>query len=139
MTSPKPSDEFINIIEAIKSSGAKTVNAKEFVLQESNVIFLKHDVHSRIDNLLDIATYEYNNNINSTFFIMANHQFSKKYYKDKNFNKLLLEFIDKGHQIGLHFDLHDIILRYGQFYSEIKEITDYYFNEGINILSLINI
>ena len=125
--------EFLNIIEAIKSSGAKTVNVKEFVLQKSNTIFLKHDVHSRIDNLLDIATYEYNNNISSTFFIMANHEFSKKYFKDKSFNNLLLEFIDKGHQIGLHFDLHDIILRHGQFDSEIKEITDYYFNEGINI------
>lgn len=127
------SDELINIIEAIKSSGAKTVNAKDFVTKENNVIFLKHDIHTKIDNLLNIATYEYNNNINSNFFIMANHEFSKKYFKDKDFNKLLLEFIDKGHQIGLHFDLHDIILRRGQFDSELKEITEYYNSEKINI------
>jgi hypothetical protein len=133
MTSSNLSEEFINILEAIKSSGAQTVNAKEFVIKESNVIFLKHDIHTKIDNLLDIALYEYNNNINSTFFIMANHEFSKKYFKDKGFNKLLLEFIDKGHQIGLHFDLHDIILQRGEFDSEIKEITKYYHNEGINI------
>jgi hypothetical protein len=127
------SSEFINIIEAIKSSGAETVDAKNFVEKKTNVIFLKHDVHSKIDNLIDIASYEYNNDISSTFFIMSNHDFSKKYFKDKSFNNLLLKIISKGHQIGLHFDLHDIILRRGRFDSEVKEITTYYINQGISI------
>ena len=65
-------------------------------------IILRHDVDMSIDKALEMAIFEFNMNISSTYFFLLTSNFYNllnKENKDK-----LLQIKNLGHQIGLHFD-----------------------------------
>ncbi len=68
----------------------------------SKTLFLRHDVDFSIDFAHSLAKFEFNQNVQSTYFFMLT---SNMYNLFSNYNRTLVKNIaEMGHKISLHFD-----------------------------------
>ena len=100
-------------------SGYKITPLKEYKLNYDKHILLRHDVDFTLENAVNFSKIENELGIRSTYFIRLH----AKNYNPLTINnsKLLYNFLELGHEIGLHIE------------------PDYYKNMGLNPIEHINI
>lgn len=70
-------------------------NFKKFVI-------LRHDIDFKLEDALEIAKIEKDNDINSTYFVLVSSDFYNVFSLKSS--QILKDIISLGHEIGLHFD-----------------------------------
>ncbi|MGA2120624.1 MAG: hypothetical protein ABSG49_01120 [Methanoregula sp.] len=66
------------------------------------VLFLRHDLDVSVEGALDMAKFEFNQNIYATYYVRLNTEFYS--LKDTSTFNALQKILDLGHEIGLHYD-----------------------------------
>lgn len=93
------------LLLAIKQKSLIVTFAEAMVKnKDASVTIVRHDIDLCLAKALEVAKFEYQNNIESSFFIMTKNPL---YSLEENKNKKIIREIEElGHEIGLHFDPH---------------------------------
>lgn len=93
------------LLSAIKQkSSVETFEEAATKSDNTPVTIVRHDIDLCLAKALEVASFEHQNGIRSTFFIMTkNPLYSLEESKSR---RILREIEDLGHKIGLHFDPH---------------------------------
>lgn len=96
-------DHYFDVLESAKKSH-KIGPIKDFYKLQKNTHFLipRHDIDFSIDNALEMAKLENEHGITATYFILLHCQYYNA-LSDNNINKIK-QFLEYGHEIGLHYD-----------------------------------
>lgn len=94
-------DSYIELIDLLKNKGYEFTNYIDYENVEKPVIF-RHDIDNSLEKALELAKIEYNNQINSTYFVLLSTDFYNIFSKSSF--EILSQIINLGHDIGLHFD-----------------------------------
>jgi hypothetical protein len=86
--------------------------------ENKKYIILRHDIDFSIDSALIMAALEHNMGIRSTYFILLHSTFYNPLTEDSI--KKLSEFVEMGHEIGLHYDPNFAMVQ-----NEVELLTGY--------------
>lgn len=93
---------YLNLINYIKGDMilfSDIVNNTEKYIESKKFFCIRHDVDADLDDAVRLAKLEYNNNIQSTYFLLH----GSKYFEYSNvFLRKVKRIVDFGHDIGLH-------------------------------------
>lgn len=89
------------LYHALRRSGYQTVNYHNYRSSEK-VCILRHDVDFDLKKAMEMARFEYSNQVESTYFILLSTDFYNVFSADSQ--KMLKGILSCGHDIGLHFD-----------------------------------
>ncbi len=124
-------------LKKLKNNGA-TFGFPESIIPQyyanhKTAFILKHDIHHDLRRAVLFAQAEAEAGIQGIYFMLGPHELNANYY-DSPLNWQCLQYIQSlGHKIGLHIDLIDTILTYGDLYSGIKKIKAQFEENNIMI------
>ena len=95
-------DAYVNLLEYL-SEHYNIISFNQVHDAKKPYLIIRHDVDASIDHALKMAKIEEGLGIKSTYFML----FSNMFYNllEKNTNQKLLNLVELGHEIGLHYDL----------------------------------
>ncbi len=101
-------------------------------------VILRHDIDNSITKALRLATIEAKQNVKSVYFVLLTSDFynifSKKSYEG------LVEILNMGHQIGLHFDEGRYTInnekQLKNYIEYEKNILEGILNQSVNVVSM---
>ena len=111
-------DGYSSLISSILDAGYTAVDFDTIIRQDSQIL-LRHDIDFSLEAALEIARAENIIGVFSTFYILISSEFYNIFTSRSH--KILLEIIDLGHEIGLHFDSS----RYNNIFEKIDELVNY--------------
>ncbi len=130
--------DVVALYEALKSAGCQTLTATKFY--ESCVsgnmagnCLIKHDIHSDMRRTLNFAKMESDLEIQSVYFAMPSHKLTVTYFGSDYMWGVYDEIVNMGHELALHLDLHDLIIRYGDIENGIIETIKLFESNGFQI------
>ncbi|MBU8880783.1 hypothetical protein BGM26_17665 [Bacillus sp. FJAT-29790] len=99
------SKHYMEILNLLKNNGYNFLFYKNYrnnSQTNGQLVILRHDIDQSIDAAYHIAQIENNLAVKSTYFVWITSPFYN--ILDPSQTKLLLNILDLGHDIGLHFD-----------------------------------
>ncbi len=94
-------NSYLNLIDLIKKHNYTIASYHNW--NESNrSVILRHDIDYDLDKAVELANYEKQAGVSSTFFVLVSSDFYNIY--SASTKKKIKDIIGMGHEIGLHFD-----------------------------------
>jgi len=121
-------DGYSSLILKILDAGYTVVDFDSKIDKESRIL-LRHDIDFSLETALDVARVENNIGVSSSFYILVSSEFYNIFTSRSK--KILLEIMDLGHKIGLHFDSS----RYDNSFEQIDDLVDYECSIVENVIS----
>lgn len=119
---------YIDILKSLKDAGYIISSFRNVVACPSPCAIIRHDVDISLGKAVEIAKLEEEESVSATYFVMLSSAFYN--IMDKENEAHLKTLIEKGHEIGLHFDISK--------YSDCDEARlEYSILREIDILSMI--
>lgn len=133
-------NDLIKLYKLIIDQGCIACTADSFQHDVSNgnatgKFLIKHDIHHDLDKTIELACREFSLGIRAVYFALPNHSLSKKYFGSQYMWNIFERIVSMGHEVGLHLDLHDLILNHGDLMVGIKYNIDLFTEHGIMIRS----
>jgi hypothetical protein len=94
---------------------------------------IKHDIHHDLRRTINLAELESDLGVRSVYFAIPEHELSKKYFGSRYMWHHFRRIVALGHELALHLDLHDLILKYGGIFEGIKATIRIFSENGFNI------
>ena len=93
---------YLQFCELIVKNGYHIKNYHDKEIQGNKICILRHDIDFSMDKALEMAFFEQNHGIYSTYLILVSSD-NYNIFSKKNRN-ILKKLIQLGHTVGLHFD-----------------------------------
>jgi peptidoglycan/xylan/chitin deacetylase (PgdA/CDA1 family) len=132
--------DFGKFLTILSRLGVRFVSPPAFIEgckagSSAGLSLMKHDVHSDLERAQTLAEIEAGSNVKATFFFLGEHDLSP-FYDSARFWDTVQSIHSLGHEIGVHVDAHDMILRFGCVMLGIKRIQDAFLaRAGIRIVA----
>ena len=94
-------EEYVLMIKRIIDAGYEIANYRDYSTKCLPCI-LRHDVDFSLKKAYELALYEHDNGIHSTFFVLISSELYNV-FSIKN-RKIIRDIASMGHEVGLHFD-----------------------------------
>ena len=112
-----PHTVYSKFLTEVKKSGVHFNRVADFVEAISmgeplGRSIIKHDAHHDLDSCVLAAKVEADLGITSTFLFMGEHELAA-YHGTQQFWRAVENISALGHEVGLHLDFHELILKYG--------------------------
>ena len=96
---------------------------------------LKHDIHHDFRRVVRMAEREAEAGISAVYFMMDHHELNAGFWGLDYTWRELRRIQDMGHQIGLHVDTFELILRYGDLMTGLKVFKQVFEDQGLSIIA----
>lgn len=129
--------QYLLLIQAFKDQGYKISKYRNVDWANRPILFLRHDIDIDIYSSLDLARYENENGIESTYFFMISNSF----YNALSFEgrEIINKVHELGHDIALHIDLQlykDSINIQNEIKKEIETLYKYFPYINLKVYSI---
>lgn len=94
---------YLELLGVLNSQYNCTFYSNDISIKPSTV-FWRHDVDYSLEEALNLAFFEAEKNINSTYFVLLHGEFYSPL--EKKSADIIRQILALGHQLGLHFDTH---------------------------------
>lgn len=117
-----------NTLRLAKNKGYIFVLMRDYdkYINNKKMIFLRHDVDSKVSNTINFAEIEHKLGIKATYFFRVHGRYNL--FSLENY-KIIKQILRLGHEIGLHFE--------GGFANIFNETERTMFKKSMNILKII--